>query len=212
MSQANEKRTDEPRFTESSRLRQQIEFIVEIDKAKGILRQSHILDQTRRENDAEHSWHLAIMALLLQEHAQEPVDIVRVVKMTLVHDIVEIDAGDTMLYDQDERTQKHVQERKAAQRIFGKLPADQRDEYIALWEEFEERQTPEAKFAGALDRLQPLLANYHTQGSTWREHDVKKEQVLKFNAHMQEGSSALWAYAQSMIEDAVSKGYLQSEA
>ncbi len=192
-----------------SRLQRQIQFIVEIDKVKGILRQSLVLDSSRRENDAEHSWHLAVMAILLAEYAPKNIDLTRVVKMALIHDIVEIDAGDTILYDQRARAEKVERERLAAQRIFGMLPADQRDEYTRLWEEFEARQTSEAKFAGALDRLQPILANYHTHGSTWREHDVTHEQVVAFNKHMQEGAPALWSYAASLIKEAVKRGYLR---
>ena len=192
-----------------ARLLRQIEFILEIDKAKQVLRRSHILDGSRRENDAEHSWHLALMALVLAEHANEPVDVCRVVKMLLIHDVVEIDAGDTFVYDADGQAGRQARERAAAERIFGLLPPDQGEELRQLWEEFERRQSPDARFAAALDRLQPLLANYHTQGSTWRAHDVARDAVIAFNRHMQEGSQRLWAYASGLIEEAVARGYLK---
>lgn len=195
----------------ATRLQQQIEFLLEIDKAKRILRRSRILDASRRENDAEHSWHLAVMAVVLREHAEGDVDLERVIRMILVHDLVEIDAGDTFLYDANGRADKNEREQAAARRIFGLLPPEQRDEFMALWEEFEARETPEAKYAAALDRLQPLLANYHTQGSTWREFGVKREQVISLCQHMEEGSPTLWTYAKGLIDDAVRRGYLASD-
>lgn len=191
-----------------SRLRRQLDFILEIDKAKAVLRRSRLLDGSRRENDAEHAWHLAVMALVLAEYANEPIDLSRVVKMLLVHDIVEIDAGDTFIYDDADPHEKAQREQKAAHRIFGLLPPDQRQEFLSLWQEFEERSTPDARFAAALDRLQPLLANYHTQGSTWKEHGITKAQVIARNRHMHEGSETLWQYAEALITDAVAKGYL----
>jgi len=192
----------------SDRLEQQIRFILEIDKAKTVLRRSRILDGSRRENDAEHSWHLAVMALLLAEYAERPVDIARVVTMLLIHDIVEIDAGDTFVYDATSNADKDEREQKAADRIFGLLPEDQGRAFRSLWEEFEARSTPEAKFAAALDRLQPLLANFHTDGSTWREHNITHEQVLAINRHMHEGSGRLWEYARALIDEAVRNGDL----
>ncbi|MBN1461659.1 MAG: HD domain-containing protein [Armatimonadetes bacterium] len=197
------------------RLAQQLEFLVEIDKAKGILRRSYLMDQSRRENDAEHSWHIALMALVLCEHAAEPVDVTRVVKMLLVHDLVEIDAGDIAVYDLDEENQrrKDEQEQAAADRIFGLLPAEQGAEFRALWEEFEARETPEARFARALDRFQPMLQNYHTAGRTWQEVGVGADRVVALNQPiLADGAPALEQYALRMLADAVEKGYLPAEA
>ncbi len=193
----------------SDRLARQISFILEIDKAKNVLRRSRILDESRRENDAEHSWHLAMMALLLSEYANEPVDVCKVIKMTLVHDIVEIDAGDTFAYDGPSHDDKEEREQKAADRIFGLLPEDQRDEMRSLWMEFEKRETPEAKFAAALDRLQPMMLNFFTKGSTWREYDIPKDRVKSFNEHMTHGSAQLWEYAKGLIDLAAQRGYLR---
>lgn len=190
------------------RLARQIRFILEIDRLKQVLRQTVLTDRSRNENDAEHSWHLAVMAILLHEYAAEAVDVLRVVKMVLVHDLVEIDAGDTFCYDAEGAKDKAQRETAAAERIFPLLPPDQAAEVRALWEEFEARRTPEARFAAALDRLQPLLHNYHTQGFAWRQHGVTVDRVLDRNRHMDEGAPALWAYAKAFIEDAVRRGYL----
>ena len=196
-------------MSENDRLTRQIEFLLEIDRLKRVLRQTWHLDQSRRENDAEHSWHLAVMALLLAEYAAEPeIDLARVVKMVLVHDLVEIDAGDTFAYDDVGALDKAEREQAAADRIFALLPGDQAAEIRDLWEEFEARQTPEARYAAGLDRLQPLLHNYHTQGRTWREHNVTSDQVLARNRHMAEGAPELWRYAESRIHEAVAKGHL----
>ena len=192
----------------SDRLQRQLAFIVEIDKAKSILRNSLVIEEGRRENDAEHAWHLAVMARLLAEYAREEIDIDRVIEMLLVHDIVEIDAGDTFVYDTAARELKAEKERAAADRIFGLLPADQATTLRARWDEYEARQTPEAKFAGALDRLQPLLLNFHTQGHAWRKHGVRRAQVMAVNASIADGAPELWEYARSLIEEAVRRGYL----
>ena len=153
----------------NNRLQKQLQFILEIDKLKKIVRQSPLADQSRKENDAEHSWHLAVMAILLSEYAQERhIDIFHVVKLALIHDLVEIDAGDTFCYDEIGNRQKLKRETRAADRIFNILPQDQAMQFRDLWDEFEARETPEACFAAALDRLQPLLLNFHTQGGTWR--------------------------------------------
>ena len=197
--------------TATDRMARQITFILEIDRLKSILRRSYLADGTRRENSAEHSWHLAMMALVLAEHANTPVDPLRVVKMLLVHDIVEIDADDTYCYDEAGARDKTEREQRAANRLFGLLPADQEQELRALWDEFEGRQTEEAKFAAALDRLMPLLHNYHTQGRSWQENGIVRRQVLERNAHIADGSEDLWQFAQSFIEDAVAKGYLMPE-
>lgn len=192
----------------SDRLQRQLAFIVEIDKAKSILRNSLVIEEGRRENDAEHAWHLALMARLLAGYARDEIDVDRVIEMLLVHDLVEIDAGDTFIYDTAAREQKAEKERAAADRIFGLLPPDQAVALRASWEEFEARQTPEAKFAFALDRLQPLLLNFHTQGHAWRKHGVRQAQVMAVNASIADGAPQLWEYARGMIEEAVRRGYL----
>lgn len=195
--------------SDSSRLSQQVRFLVEADKLKHILRQTWLMDQSRRENDAEHSWHVSLLAVLLLEHAVEPgLDLLRVVKMLLVHDLVEIDAGDTFVYDEVGTQDKPQREQRAAQRIFGLLPPDQGAAVRALWEEFEARRTPEARYAAALDRFQPILHNYFTQGKAWRQHGITSQQVLARNCHMAEGAPALWEHVQSLVRDAVKKGYL----
>ncbi len=190
------------------RLQQQIEFVLEIDKLKSVLRQSDLLSGERRENSAEHCWHTAVMALVLAEHAREPVDALRAACMLLVHDIVEIDAGDTYCYDTEAAADKAERETAAADRIYGLLPADQVGELRKLWDEFEDAATREAKFARALDRLMPLLHNYHTQGRSWKEHGITSRQVLAHNAVVSEGSEVLWQFVQELVADAVEKGYL----
>ncbi|MEM7029086.1 MAG: HD domain-containing protein [Chloroflexota bacterium] len=193
------------------RLKQQIDFIIEIDKLKGIVRQTHLVHVERQENVAEHSWHLAMLAMTLAEHANEPVDVSRVMKMVLIHDIVEIDAGDTFAYDTTGGLDQAEREQKAADRLFNLLPSDQATEYRALWNEFEARQSPDAKFAKALDRLMPLMHNYFSQGKGWKQHGIRHDQVMNYNRHMHEGSETLWHYAQSFIKDAVEKGYLKRD-
>ena len=192
------------------RLKKQLLFIQEIDKVKLILRQTVILDGSRRENDAEHSWHLATMALIFQEYAAEPVDLVRVIKMVLIHDLVEIDAGDTFAYDEVGAQDKEERERKAADRIFYLLPKDQAIEVDRLWTEFEERQTAESRFAAALDRFQPLMHNFLTEGRAWKKHSIRKSQVVDRNRHIAEGSPQIWEYAKSIIDESVEKGYLDA--
>lgn len=194
------------------RLQQQISFILEIDKLKNIIRQSYLVNGERRENSAEHSWHLAMMALLLSEytsaHQKEPIDLLKVLKMLLIHDIVEIDAGDTFAYDEVGALDKVEREERAAERLFGLLPQEQQAEFHDIWREFEEQASADAKFATALDRLMPLLHNYHTEGIGWKKHNIVQAQVLKRNAHIAAGSETLWAYAQAIIRDSVAKGYL----
>jgi putative hydrolases of HD superfamily len=190
--------------------KKRMDFIVEVDKLKNIFRQSMVLDKSRNENDAEHSWHLALMSFILLDYAKFPnLDLVKVLKMVLIHDIVEIDAGDTFCYDEKENTTKRSREEKAARRIFGLLPDPQKNEYIKLWEEFEERRSSEAKFAASLDRLHPMLNNYYTEGSSWKKHHVKASQVFERNEHMKEGSPLLWEFAQEIIKDSIKKGYLE---
>lgn len=192
------------------KLEAQIAFIVEVDKLKRIMRRTYLMDNSRHENDAEHSWHLAVMALLLSEYAAgEHIDIGRVIKMVLIHDIVEIDAGDTFCYDEAGQEGRLEKERMAAERIFAILPDEQAERLRSLWDEFEERRTPEARFAAALDRLQPLLHNYFTCGYAWKENGVTSQMVIERNKHIKEGSPELWRYAEHLIADAVAKGYLE---
>jgi putative hydrolase of HD superfamily len=193
----------------NNRLKQQLDFLLEIDRLKEVMRQSYICRGLRKENSSEHSWHLAVMALVLAEHANRAVDITRVVKMALVHDLVEIDAGDTFCYDAVGNEDKAAREAVAADRIFGLLPEDQCRELRSLWEEFEARATPEARFAAALDRLMPLLHNYCSGGKTWQEHGVPAAKVYERNCHIENGSTQLWAVAKSLIEDAIEKGFLE---
>ncbi|NUQ66618.1 MAG: HD domain-containing protein [Pirellulales bacterium] len=193
-----------------SRLARQIEFLVEVDKLKQVVRQTWLMDRSRRENDAEHSWHLAMFALLLTEHAAEPgIDLLRVIKMVMVHDLVEIDAGDTFAYDAVRAQDKDAREQLAADRIFAILPPDQAAEMRSLWDEFEARRTPEARYAAALDRFQPILHNYYTQGKAWQRHGITSDQVIARNRHIAEGTPDLWSHVESLIQDAVEKGYLQ---
>jgi putative hydrolase of HD superfamily len=192
-----------------TRLAQQIQFIVEIDRLKGILRQTLLTDYSRRENSAEHSWHIALMAVLLTEYAPAPIDVLRVVKMLLVHDLVEIDAGDTFCYDVQHNQSKVERELQAADRLFGLLPADQARELRSLWDEFEAQQTPEAQFAVSLDRLQPMLNNYHTQGGTWKQHNITSDRVLLRAAPIATGAPLLWLLVQELIQDSTRKGYLK---
>lgn len=195
-------------FMDQDRLEQQIQFILEIDKLKGIVRRSYLLDQERQENAAEHSWHLAVIAMLLGEHTEEPVAVSRVVEMLLVHDLVEIDAGDAYIYDAEALRDQAAREAEAARRIFGLLPADQADMMWGLWTEFEAGVTPEARFAKALDRLMPLLHNYYTEGRSWREHGITSAQVLARNASVKTVSGPLWRLICRLVEEAVARGYL----
>lgn len=193
----------------SDRLARQIAFILEIDKLKTILRQNvPITEPHRQENDAEHSWHLAMMALLLAEHADEPVDVTRVVKMLLIHDIVEIDAGDTFIYDAAAQAGKEEREQRAADRLFGLLPADQAGELRGLWDEFEARATADARFAHAMDRFQPVLLNVATQGLRWKLHGVTADKVLARNSVIGDSSERLWTYLQGLIAEMVDQGHL----
>jgi putative hydrolase of HD superfamily len=193
----------------SKRLRHQIKFIVEIDKLKRVLRQTFITDKSRQENSAEHSWHIALMAILLSEYAKHPqIDVFRIIKMLLVHDLVEIDAGDTFCYDNDACVDQHEREFKAAKRIFNLLPKDQAEQMKLLWKEFEARNTPDSRFANALDRLQPLISNYYTGGKAWKKHGVKKHQVVNRNCVIEEGAPELWNFASNLIENAALHGFL----
>ena len=211
---------------ENKRLESQLDFLLEADKMKSLYRQTYILNDEsrgdsmrefegeeerykRRENDAEHSFHLALFAILLAEYSNEPVDVLKVVKTVLIHDIVEIDAGDTYLYDAKGNETKRERETKAADRLFGLLPDDQRDEYRRLWEEFEAKSTPEARFASAIDRMQPMLLNYAKGGISWREHGVSCEQVKERNKCVSVGSEKLWEYMNGLFDKAHENGLLE---
>jgi 5'-deoxynucleotidase YfbR-like HD superfamily hydrolase len=198
-----------PPLSSPERLRRQISFIIEADKLKEVFRQTLVTQSRRRENSAEHSWHFALMIIVLAEHSNyQPLDVLRVLKMVLIHDIVEIDAGDTFAYDVKNMADQYERESKAATRLFGLLPSDQTAEFRALWDEFEEKKTPEAKFAAACDRFHPMLLNCLTEGHAWRSHGVTQDRVLARNAHVVEGSEAIWEYAVRMINEAVDAGHL----
>jgi putative hydrolase of HD superfamily len=187
----------------------QIAFIHEIDKLKYIQRKTRLFKSDRSENDAEHSWHLAMMTIVLAEHSNEPIDVLKVMKMVLIHDIVEIDAGDIFLYDKTVSHCNTEAERKAAQRIFGMLPKDQAEEMIALWEEFEACETEDSKFAKSMDRLEPLLQNVSNDGGTWKEYNVDYPDVFKTQVVIKDGSKAIWKVAKPMLEESYKKGFLK---
>lgn len=191
-----------------TRLDRQLAFVRELDRLKGVLRQTWLLDTSRRENSAEHAWHVALMAVLFAEHAARPVDVARVVKMLLVHDVVEIDAGDTFLYDEAGAADKAAREKEAAERLFGLLPEDQGGDLRALWEEYEAGESADAAFAAALDRFQPLMHNVLTKGRVWREHGITEDRVVARNRHMEKGAPALWEKAEAMIAESVENGWL----
>ncbi len=193
------------------RLKKQLDFILEIDKAKNILRQTHLSGHGRRENDAEHSWHMAIMAVLLKEYANEEVDVLKVITMLLIHDLVEIDAGDTYAYDEKGNESRPERERRAADRIYGMLPEDQGWKLRELWEEFEAYESPEAKYAHMLDNFQPLILNDSNDGGDWRSHGVKKSQIYKRNAKTAQGSETVWSYMQELIQNNIDKGNIKDE-
>jgi putative hydrolases of HD superfamily len=191
------------------RLKKQIEFIVEADKIKDIFRMNYTAGGSRRENDAEHSWHLALMAILLHEYANAPVDLLKVLKMILVHDIVEIDAGDSYVYNEEAKAVQHEKEIIAADRLFNILPDDQAQEYRNLWDEFEEKETPEARFAHAVDRLHPMLMNFNSNGRSWIENGISADMVAAKNKHMEEGAAFLWEYSREfIIKPAIERGLL----
>ena len=197
------------RSVKGERFKRQIEFILEADKLKKVSRRTTLLDVSRQENSAEHSWHIALILLVLFEYADEDnLDSLQILKLLLAHDLVEIDADDTYCYDEiGGRTQK-MRETKAADRIFNILPADQADAFRALWDEYEAKDTPESKFANALDRLQPFLHNYFTRGHTWQKHGIQKIQVIARMQPVDDGSHFLWDYISRLIDDAAEKGYL----
>lgn len=193
---------------QTDHLLKQVSFIKEIDKLKYIQRKTKLFNSDRNENDAEHSWHLAMMTIVLAEHANQPIDVLKVLKMVLIHDIVEIDAGDTFLYDTQKSHINTDEELMAAKRIFGLLPTEQAEEFIAIWQEFEEGKTDEAKFAKSMDRFEPLLQNTTNNGGTWVEFNVPYEKVYEKKKNIQQGSTAIWEYAEGLINDSVDKGFL----
>lgn len=193
----------------ADRLERQMRFIIEADKLKEIFRQTLVTQSRRAENSAEHSWHFALMIIVLAEHSNhQPLDVLRILKMVLIHDLVEIDAGDTFAYDTKNLADQHERESRAADRIFGLLPPDQTKEFRAFWDEFEAQQTPEARFAAACDRFHPMLLNCLTDGHAWRKHGVTQDRVLARNAHVAHGSTTIWEYAVRMIDEAVARGHL----
>jgi putative hydrolase of HD superfamily len=194
-----------------TRLEKQMNFILEVDKLKSIVRQNYLMNGSRREDDADHSWHLALMCAILSEYANEKIDVIKTMTMVLIHDIVEIDAGDTYAYDASANTSKRERELAAADRIFHLLPADQAEEMRSLWEEFEDGNTPEAKFAVTLDHMQPMLLNAGSDGRSWKEHQVTLSQVMKRNETTHEGSETLWEYQYEIMKQQVEKGNLINE-
>ncbi len=194
------------------RLDQQFDFIREIDKEKFIGRQTYLTDARRKENDAEHAWHMAIMTVLLSEYANEKIDVLRTISMLLIHDLVEIDAGDTYAYDEEGKKTQAERERKAADRIYGILPEDQGKKLYNLWLEFEAQETPEAKFARTMDNIQPMFLNASTDGKAWQEHQVHLSQIMGRNAHTSEGSEILWEYAcKHFIQPHLENGHIQQD-
>lgn len=191
------------------RLKKQLDFALEIDKEKNIFRQTHLSGHGRNENDAEHAWHMAIMAYLLREYSNEPVDITRVMLMCLIHDVVEIDAGDTYAYDAEGLKTQKAREEAAKERIYSLLPEDQKKELAAIFDEFEESKTPESKFAHAMDNLQPLMLNHSNDGGDWREHGVSAKQVYGRQNRTKEGSEKLYEITEQIIKKHVEKGNLK---
>lgn len=195
-------------FLENKKLLNQLEFAVEIDKMKQIFRINLLADGSRRENDAEHSWHFAIMAMLLEEYSAEKVDIGRVIKIALVHDLVEVYAGDTYAYDAKGNEDKEEREKKAAEKLFGMLEPAQAEFFRSLWDEFEEKSTPEAKYANAIDRIQPLMLNYLTDGKTWQQNQVHSGQILKRMDIIRTAAPELWPVVQGIVKNSIEKGIL----
>lgn len=193
---------------QTENLLKQVAFIKEIDKLKYIQRKTKLFNSDRHENDAEHSWHLAMMTIVLAEHSNKPIDVLKVVKMVLIHDIVEIDAGDTFIYDTTKNHTNTEEELKAAKRIFGLLPTEQAEEFITIWKEFEDGLTDEAQFAKSMDRFEPLLQNTSNNGGTWAEFNVPYQKVYDKKKAIDNGSNAIWHYAENLINESVDKGIL----
>ncbi len=196
---------------DSERIRRQFAFCLEMDKEKMIGRQTYLSDGERKENDAEHAWHMALMALVLGEYANEPIDILRTVSMLLIHDVVEIDAGDTYAYDEEGKKTQRQRETAAADRLFALLPADQAAYFRELWDEFEAEATPEAKFARTMDNLQPAMLNAASDGKAWKEKDVRLSQILERNKNTADGSAVLWDYSrENFIDPNVKNGRIRN--
>lgn len=194
----------------NDRLKKQIDFIVEIDKMKSVFRKNILIDRTRNENDAEHSWHISIIAMLLYEYAYQPgINLLHVLKMLLIHDIIEIYAGDTFAYDEKANMEKEKREKEAADKIFGVLPDDQQKEYRALWEEFDAMETPEAIYAAACDRFEPFILNCNTDGHTWRLADITKDRVYKRLCQIKLAMPEIWGIVENLIEENIKKGYIK---
>lgn len=193
----------------NERLKKQLDFVLEIDKEKNIFRQTHLSSHGRRENDAEHAWHMSVMAYLLKEYANEEVDITRVMMMCLIHDIVEIDSGDTYAYDKEGLKTQKERENAAKERIFSLLPEDQKEELTALFDEFEAAETPESRYAHAMDNMQPLILNNSNNGGDWKEHDVCAEQVYKRQRQTRYGSEVLFQAADEILQENIRKGNLK---
>ncbi len=191
------------------RLQRQMEFLRELDRLKSVFRRNHLADGSRLENDAEHSWYFAVAAMILAEHAAAAVDVARVIRMALVHDVVEIDAGDTFIYDESAKQGQAEREARAAARLFGLLPDEQARELLALWREFEEGATPEARYARAIDRIVAVILNYASQGKTWRQHRIPKRQILAINERIAAGSPSLWSYVRELIEEGARRGFIE---
>ncbi|MBE7085275.1 MAG: HD domain-containing protein [Clostridiales bacterium] len=196
---------------DKERFAKQLAFILEADKEKEIYRQTHLTGYKRQENDAEHAWHMALMIYLLKEYANEEFDVAKAMVMALIHDIVEIDAGDTYAYDAEALASQAEREEKAAKRIFGLLPDEQKEEMLALFNEFEQNETPEAKFAHAIDNFQPLILNDANNGGDWLAHNVKKSQVIKRQQKSELGSKEIWAYTKKLIDKNVENGYITND-
>lgn len=193
------------------RLERQLAFVLEMDKMKSIVRQTYLANGSRKEDDAEHSWHLTLMAFVLAEYANEDIDVSKTMKMVMLHDVIEIDAGDTYAYDEAGNQTKKKRETAAADRLFAILPADQEAEFRALWDEFEAMDTPEAKFANTLDKIQPVLLTNAEGGSSWKEHGVKRTQIMARNERSHEGSEELWKYIKSLIDENIKSGIIKDE-
>lgn len=196
---------------QDERFEKQMQFALEIDKEKNIFRQTHLSGGGRQENDAEHAWHMAFLIYLLKEYSNAPIDVAKTMVMALLHDVVEIDAGDTYAYDEQALASQAEREQAAAKRIFGLLPADQAELCLSLFNEFEDNQTPEARFAHAIDNLQPVLLNNSNNGADWRAHEVSKSQIEKRQQKTKLGSTKIWEYVLSIIDENVKKGNLKNE-
>ena len=194
-----------------NKLQKDMDFIIELDKMKSIYRMTSLIGKDIREDDAQHSWHITIMAVILQEYANEEINILKVMKMLLIHDLVEIYAGDTFCYDEVGYLDKFERESKAAEKIFGILDEEKGNEFKALWLEFEEMETKDALFAASMDRIQPMLNNYYNDGGTWKKHKISKDKIYKRAEPIKESSDKIWAYTEGLIKSAIDKGYVVEE-